>query len=181
MSGGSYSVSGTMDDGQLVVDTQDKGTVRIILNGASIASSTSAPIYVKGADKTVIILADGTENYLRGGDSYVFEDPESNEPNGAIFSEDDLTITGSGSLTVEANYNHGIVSRDDLKITGGTVTVTAAGDGIRGKDSTTVKGGSITVSAGADGLKSTNADDPDRGFVTIEGGILEVSAGLDGI
>lgn len=87
-----------------------------------------------------------------------------------IFSHDDLTINGSGSLTVNANYNNGIVSKDDLKITGGTITVTAVNDAVKGRDSLTVKDGALTVKAGGDGMQATNDEEADRGNIVIEGG-----------
>jgi len=178
---GTYNISGTLDDGQIVVDTQDKETVVLVLDGADIACSTSAPIYVANAEKTVVTLADGTENVVTDGDAYVLVDLESDEPNAAIFSKDDLTINGTGSLTVYANYNNGIVSKDDLKITGGELTVTAVNDGIKGKDSVAVKDGTITVNAGSDGIQATNQEDTEKGFVAIEGGTLNITAGLDGV
>ena len=91
---GTYSISGTLNNGQIVVDTQDKETVNLILNGIDISYATSAPIYVSNADKTVITLANGTENVVTDGTSYVFPDTETDEPNAAIFSKDDLTING---------------------------------------------------------------------------------------
>jgi hypothetical protein len=176
-----YSISGTLDDGQIIVDTQDEETVYLILDGVDIACSTSAPIYVSNAEKTVITLADGSENYVTDGDAYVFEDAESDEPNAAVFSRDDLTINGGGSLTVTANYNNGIASKDDLKITGGDITVTAVNDGIKGRDSIAVLDGTITVNAGGDGLQSNNDEDPEKGIIAIEGGTLDITAGLDGV
>ena len=178
---GTYNISGTLDDGQIIVDTKDKETVALVLNGTDIACSTSAPIYVVNAEKTVITLADGTENHVTDGESYLLEDTASDEPNAAIFSKDDLTINGTGSLTVQANYHNGIASRDDLKITGGTITVNAANDGLKGRDSIAVRDGTITVNAGGDGLRSDNPDDSDKGYISIEGGTLDITAGLDGI
>jgi hypothetical protein len=179
-SAGMYSISGTLNDGQVIVDTQDAETVVLVLNGADITSSTSAPIYVSNAEKTVMTLADGTENYVTDGDSYLFEGAE-DEPNAAVFSKDDLTINGNGSLTVNANYNNGIASKDDLKITGGGITVNAVNDGIKGRDSIAVKDGTITINAGGDGMQSNNDIDAEKGYVTIEGGTLDITAGLDGI
>jgi hypothetical protein len=179
-SAGMYSISGTLNDGQIIVDTQDAETVALILNGADITYSTSAPIYVSNAEKTVITLADGTENYVTDGASYIFEDAE-DEPNAAIFSKDDLTINGNGSLTVYANYNNGIASKDDLKITGGSITVTAVNDGIKGRDSIAVKDGTITINAGSDGMQANNDIDAEKGYVAIESGTLDITAGLDGI
>jgi hypothetical protein len=178
---GRYIVSGTLNDGQIMVDTEDEGTVSLVLNGADITCTTSAPIYVLNADKVVITLADGTENSVTDGPTYLLADAESDEPNAAIFSKDDLTINGTGSLAVQASYRHGIVSKDDLKITGGTIAVDAAGDGIKGKDSIAIRDGLITIHAAGDGLQAYNDTDPDEGTVVIEGGTLDVTAGLDGI
>jgi hypothetical protein len=178
---GTYDISGTLDDGQIIVDTQDEETVHLVLEGVDITSSTNAPIYVRNAEKTVITLADGTENIVADGAAYVFEDAESDEPNATVFSKDDLTINGSGSLTVNANYKNGITSKDDLKITGGTITVNAVNDGIKGRDSIAVVDGTITVDAGGDGLQSTNDEDAEKGYVSIEGGTFDITAGLDGI
>ncbi len=185
-SAGTYSISGTLDDGQIIVNTKDEETVKLVLNGVDITCSTSAPIYVKNAEKTVITLADGTENFITDGDSYIvedsfIEDSESIEPNAAIFSKDDLTINGSGSLTVNANYNNGIQSKDDLKITGGNITVNAVNDGIKGRDSIAVKDANITVNAGADGMQSNNDSNEEKGYVVIESGTINITAGKDGI
>ena len=180
-SAGSYNISGALNDGRIIVDTVDKETVGLVLNGADIACSTSAPIHVINAEKTVITLADGTENYVTDGTSYIFEDAESDEPNATIFSNDDLTINGNGSLTVNANYNNGITSDDDLKITGGSITVNAVNDGIKGRDSIAVKDGTITVNAGGDGMQSNNDEDAEEGYISIEGGTLNITAELDGI
>jgi hypothetical protein len=180
-SAGTYSVSGTLTDGQIVVDTADPETVVLVLNGVDITYSTSAPIYVRNAEKTVITLADGTENIVTDGVAYVFSDGDPDEPNAAIFSKDDLTINGSGSLTVHANYNNGIASKDDLKITGGTITVNAVNDGIKGRDSIAVLDGTITINAGGDGLQANNDEDAEKGYVFIEGGVVEVIAGQDGV
>jgi hypothetical protein len=179
-SAGTYSISGTLNDGQIRVDTADEETVVLVLNGADIACSTSAPIYVSTAEKTVITLADGTENSVTDGDSYVFEDGE-DEPNAAVFSKDDLTINGNGSLAVNANYNHGIASKDDLRITGGSITVDAVNDGIKGRDSIGVKDGAIIIKAGGDGMQSNNDEDVEKGVISIDGGTFDITAGMDGI
>jgi hypothetical protein len=177
---GTYQISGTLDDGQIIVDTQDAENVILILDGVNITSLDSAPIYVANAEKVILTLAAGSQNIVTDGNAYSNLD-EGGEPNAAIFSKDDLTINGEGALTVNANYNNGIASKDDLKITGGTITVIAANDGIKGRDSLAVKDGLITVVAGADGLQANNDEDPQEGFVVIEGGTLNITAGLDGV
>ena len=161
--GGTYLISGSLDDGQIIVDTQDKETVRLVLNGADISCSTSAPIYVASANKTIIVLADGSENRLTDGESYILEDKESDEPNAAVFSKSDLTINGDGALTVTANYNNGIANKDDLKIVSGLITVEAVNDGLKGRDCIGIKGGTITITAGGDGMQSNNDEDPAKG------------------
>jgi len=178
--GGAYRLSGSLDDGQIIVDAQDGGTVVLILNGVEMHSSTSAPIYVMDSEATVIVLADGSENSVSDGDSYVFE-YEADEPSAAIFSKDPLTIAGNGSLTVEATFNDGIASKDGLIITGGAIAITSVDDGIRGKDYLIVRGGQITIDAQGDGLKSDNEEDATLGYVLIEDGVLDITSGGDAI
>lgn len=117
---GTYVLSGKLSEGQVVVDSQDDGDVHLVLNGVDIHDSDSAPIYVKEAGKAIVTLAAGTENTVSDGETYVFPDASDDEPNAAVFSKADLTINGEGRLTVNANYKHGINSKDDLKIMSGT-------------------------------------------------------------
>ena len=176
---GTYSLSGALTDGQIVVDTADDGVVQLILNGVDIHNETGAAISIVNAEKVVIVLADGTQNALSDGASYVFADPAETEPNAALFSKSDLTIAGNGALTVTGNYNDGIASKDGLLIAGGTLTVTAADDGLRGKDYLIVTGGALTVTAQGDGLKADNEEDATAGYIAIEAGTVTVTAGGD--
>lgn len=179
--GGVYVLSGTLDDGQIVVEAEDKSTVRLVLNGVDIHSSTSAPIYVKDAEKTVISLPEGTENTISDGEQYVYDDAEEEEPNSAIFSKDNLTINGDGKLVVEANFNDGIIGKDDLRITGGNIEVTAKDDAIVGRDLLAVSDGNFTIIAGGDGIKSTNDENDEKGNIALEGGTYNITADNDGI
>ena len=179
-SGGTYVISGQLTDGQIIIDSVDKQTVRLILNGAEINCSSSAPIYVKEAEKTVISLEEGTTNSVSDTVNYVLEEG-SDEPDATIFSKADLTINGTGTLTIEANYNNGITSKDDLKIMEGTIDISSVGDAIKGKDMVAIKQGTITIDATEDGIKSTNSTDAGKGFIYIEGGNLDITAGNDGI
>ena len=185
-SGGTYEVSGTLEDGQIIVDSADEINVYIVFNGVDISCSNSAPIYVKSAKNTIITLADNSENYLSDGSEYLYEELNddgtvTDEPSACIFSKDDLTINGNGTLNVVGNYNNGIASKDDLKITAGTVNVTAINNGLKGKDSITIKGGEITVNSIGDGVKSDNTEDTTKGYIIIEGGSLNITSGGDGI
>lgn len=179
--GGVYVLSGTLDEGQIVVEAEDKSTVRLVLNGVNIHSSTSAPIYVKDAEKTVISLPEGTENTISDGTQYVYDDKEKEEPNSAIFSKDNLTINGDGKLTVKANFNDGIIGKDELRITGGNIVVTAEDDTIVGRDLVAVQDGNLMLTAGGDGIKSTNDEDAEKGNIALEGGTYNIAADNDGI
>jgi hypothetical protein len=178
---GTYRLSGTLTDGQIIVDTQDEDVVRLILNGVDLHNSDSAAINVVNGKKVVLILADGSENTISDGQTYVFENAEEDEPNAAIFSKGDLSIYGSGALTVNGNYNDGIASKDGLVIASGTITVSAVDDGIRGRDYIVVQDGNITVNAGGDGLKSDNAEDTTKGYIEVDNGVMRVTAGGDAI
>ncbi|WP_082106781.1 carbohydrate-binding domain-containing protein [Micromonospora haikouensis] len=174
---GSYQISGTLNNGYVKVDTAAAGTVELILSGASITNSTSSPLYVTNADAVTVTLAAGTTNRLTDATAYT----NTGEPDAALFSAADLTIGGTGALTVQARYQDGIVSKDDLVIQSGTITVNAVDDAIRGKDSLTVNGGAITVTSTAgDGLKS-NDTEAGKGVVNITNGTISVSVADDGI
>lgn len=179
--GGTYCISGTLKDGQIVVDAKDS-EVNIVLNGAEITCSNSSPIYVKDSDKTIIALADNSENTLSDGEVYTYADESTDEPDSAIYSKDDITFIGSsGSLTVNGNYNDGIKGKDDLVIEGGNITVNSVNDGITGKDSLLVSDGNLTIEAGKDGLKSSNETDEGKGNITVNGGTININSQNDGI
>ncbi len=188
---GTYSVSGKLDDGQIIVDVDKtaypEGVVELSLEGAEITSKTTSPVYVASvADECVIKLKNGTENVISDSKEYTNAD----ESSGAIYSKDDLKIKGKGSLTVNGNCTDGIVGKDSVKIFNGTVTVNAADDGIRGKDSvkigdsddTEFTGLVVTVNSTAgDGIKATNDTEEDKGKVIINGGTVNITAYADGI
>jgi hypothetical protein len=178
---GTYSLSGTLNDGQVMVDSSDDEVVRLILNGVDLSSSTSAPISISQAGSAALVLAQGTENRVTDAATYVFASTEEDEPNAAVFSKADLTILGEGSLIVNGNFNDGIASKDGLLITGGIISVTAVDDGIRGKDYLSVTDGNITLNTGGDGLKSDNEEDTAKGFIAISGGVFSITAGGDAI
>lgn len=176
---GTYLVSGTLTDGQIVVDADDTDKVQIVLAGADITCTDSAAIYSKNADKVFLTLADGTENTLINGGSYA--DIDENNIDSVVFSKTDLTLNGSGSLTIDAQAGHGVVSKDELTITGGSYTVTAAGHGMAGKDSLAVAGGTFTITSGKDGLHAENADDSSLGFLYVADGEFTIAAQGDAV
>lgn len=177
-SGGTYIISGTLTEGQLVVDADDE-KVQIVLDNADITCATSAAIYVKSAGKTFITLAEGSENILMN--TAEFETIDDNNIDAVIFSKDDLALNGSGTLTINSENGHGIVSKDDLKITGGTYNITAASHALSGKDSVRIAAGTFNLVSGKDGIHSENADDSSKGYVYIAGGKFTIDSTGDGI
>lgn len=178
---GTYRLTGTLSDGQVLVDAADDGTVRLILNGVNIHSSTSAPVYIKSAEKTVVILADGTQNKLSDTANYVFESAEEDEPNATLFSNDNLTVYGSGELSIVANYNDAINSDDGVLIYGANITIAAVDDGIRGKDYLVVRDASLEITAGGDGMKSDNDSAEALGQIQIVNSIVAIDSAGDAI
>lgn len=171
---GVYVVSGTLEDGQIIVDASDSDKVQIVLDGASINCETNAAIYVREADKVFITLAEDSENTLSSGTEYTQIDD--NTVDGVIFSKSDLACNSTGSLTIEANYKHGIVSKDDLVITGGTYNITAADNGITAKDQLKILDGTFTIDAANSAVKAQNTDDTELGNIYIAGGTFTIKA-----
>ena len=121
--GGSYRVTGMLTSGQIVVNAPEEKVV-LALDGVSVTCENSAALYVVKAKMVILSLVSGSENALASTGEYIQTDD--NTVDAAIFSKDDLTIKGSGALTVSSETGHGIVSKDELKIKSGTITVTAA-------------------------------------------------------
>ena len=175
---GVYIVSGTLEDGQIIVDASDSDKVQIVLDGVNINCEANAAIYVREADKVFITLAENSSNTLGGGNEYTQIDD--NTVDGVIFSKSDLVCNGTGSLTIEADYKHGIVSKDDLVITGGTYKIVAADNGITAKDQLKILDGSFDIDAANSAVKAKNTDDAELGNIYIAGGIFTIEAEQDG-
>lgn len=173
---GTYIVSGNLADGSITVTTSENDKVQIVLNGVKIACSSGPAIDVQSADKCFITLAEGTQNSLSDGSAFASEDA-----NACIYATCDLTINGSGLLDVSGNYRHGVFSKDDLVVYGGSINVSAVEDGLNGKDSVKIGAGDISIDSGADGVKSSKSTNPEKGFVYVSGGSLSIDAEDDGI
>ena len=173
---GTFVVSGTLDDGSIVVDTNSKAKVWLLFDGVAIHCSDNACLRVEQADKVFLTLAADSENSLVSGAAYS-QTAQDNGVDGAIFARDDLTVNGSGALTVTAGYQHGISANDDLVITGGSLTVTAPADALRANDSLRICEASITADAGDDGVVVNHAD----GYLYIESGTLHITSDGDAI
>lgn len=192
---GTYVVSGTLADGQIVVSLPgDEDKAQIVLDGVTIHNEDGPAIQVDQADKVFLTLADGSTNALSDGTSYALAEGE-DEPYAALYSKDDLTINGSGALEVTGNYRHGIASKDDMVITGGTISVTSVEDAVRGNDAVEIGGGNITVNAGDDAFHSeylfyiadgtVNVESCVEGYeaekILVHGGETSIVASDDGV
>ncbi len=175
---GTYIFSGTLSEGQIVVDA-DNAKVQIVFDNVDITCASSAAVYVKSAEKVFVTLAEGSQNTLRNTDEYVAIDD--NNIDAVIFSKSDLTLNGTGSLTIVSAEGHGIVSKDDLKITGGTYDITAAGHALSGKDSVRIADGTFILTAEKDGIHAENADDEEKGYIYIADGDFTITSDGDGM
>ena len=173
-----YVISGSLN-GMLVVDAPDTAKLQLVLSGVDITSEASAALYILEADKVFVTLADGTTNTLANGGSFIAVDD--NNIDGALFSKQDLTLNGSGSLTVTSTAGHGIVCKDDLVITGGTYVVNSASHGLDANDSVRIINAALTIDAGKDAIHCENSDDATKGFVYISSGSIKAEAEGDGI
>lgn len=174
-----YIISGALTDGMLVVNAPDTAKLQLVFSGVDITSKTSAALYILEADKVFLTLAEGTTNTLANGGSFAAIDD--NNIDSPLFSKQDLTINGKGSLTVTSPAGHGIVCKDDLVITGGSCVINCASHGLDANDSVRVVGASITIDSGKDAIHCENNEDTSKGFVYIGGGSIKVEAEGDGI
>ena len=178
---GEYMLSGELSNGRLAVDCSEEGKVTLYLNGINVHTDGAAAILIgECKPKVVLSLVSGTENTLSNGAQAAPDEDE--EPNGVIFSQSDLVIEGSGSLKVTAASADGIVSKDELEINGGKITVESKRHGIKGKDCVEIYESEtsvteISITAGRDGIKSTNKKDSSRGYVSIRGGSISINCG----
>lgn len=175
-----YLLSGVLDNGQLVIDAGESGQVYLVFSNLNISCQFSAPVYVKSADKVIIELASGSSNSLTDAKSYSYASEEKTEPNACLFSDCDLTISGSGSLKINGNYNNGIGCQDNLSIKDGDITVSAANNAVKGSRSVMVEDGNLTVDQAVNGIITESIRDSE-GFILISGGNFSVTCSGDAL
>ncbi|MDE6023927.1 MAG: carbohydrate-binding domain-containing protein [Lachnospiraceae bacterium] len=176
---GIYILSGTLDNGMIIVNSEKTDKTQLVLNNVTIHSETSAPIYIMQSDKVFITMAAGTTNTLSNGGA--FEAIDENSIDAVIFSKEDITLNGSGTLIVTSPVGHGIVSKDSLTITSGSYDINCASHALVGKDDVCIANGDFTIVSGKDGIHAENADDAAAGFVYILNGTYSIAAEGDGI
>lgn len=175
---GHYVLSGELTDGSIIVNAGKSDKIWIALDGVTLHCEDGAAIRIEQADKVFLTLQDGAENLLSSGAQYSPENMTSGV-DGVIYSRDDLTVNGTGSLVVNAAYYHGIVCNDDLAVTGGNITINAVQDGIHANDSVRICDSAISISAGDDGITVSNDDE--TAFLYIASGSITVSSCYEGL
>ena len=174
---GTYRLSGTLSDGQIVVNAPDTDKVQLVLDNAEITKKSGAALYVIQADKVFVTTVNGSTNTLASTGEFVSTDD--NNVDGAVFAKSDIVFNGAGTLNISCETKHGVVTKDDLKIGGGTYNITSASQGLSGKDSVRIAAGTLNINSGTDAIHSENADDAAKGFIYIAGGTLELTSGRD--
>ena len=168
--GGSYELKGDLSNGQIKVAVPKTEQVELIFNNFTASCNTSAPLYIESADKATIYVAAGSVNTLTDATLYQFANPADDKPNACIYSSDDLTIKGEGTLNVNGNYNNGIGCKNDLRIKDCTLNVTGVNNILKGNDSVEIEGAKVKLSGGEDAIKSDTADRTDKGYILISAG-----------
>ncbi len=176
---GAYLLTGALSDGQILVDAGDSDKIQLVLDNVSVACSGSAAIYVREADKVFLTMTEGSENSLTSSGEFVQTDD--NNVDAAVFSKADLTMNGNGTLTVGCESGHGVVSKDTLKIAGGTYEITSASQGLSGKEGVEIADGVFVITSGKDGIHAENDEDASLGSIYIESGTFVITAGGDGM
>ena len=175
---GHYVLTGELTNGSIIIDAEKSDKIWLLLNGVTIHCDNDAAIRVVQADKVFLTLADDTENTISSG-AQSDSQTDSSDVDGVIYSRDDLTINGNGTLVVNAEYYHGIVCNDDLAITGGNITINAVQDGIHANDSVRIRDSVISISAGDDGITVSNDDE--TAFLYVESGSISIPSCYEGL
>lgn len=181
---GTYVFSGDCDNGSITVKKGVTG-VTIVLNGLTLTNDDSAAITLNKTAEASLIAAAGTTNTVADTEGLSDENAAVKVKSGAA-----LAISGTGTLTVDGNAKNGIKGAADAVITvaEGKLNINAVNDGLSCDDELKITGGTLSITAGGDAVKASpdtdNTENPDTtslGNVTISGGTLTLNATGDGV
>ena len=201
---GTYLLSGTLEEGQLLVDAEEGAEIFLVFDGFKISNSTDAPLLFESGSSITLVLKDGSENAVTDLRS------RAEENQAAIYTKSDLTISGNGTFDVTGTAEDAIHSKTNVTVQGGTINLKAGDDAIHADETLTIldgkvtvleseegleglvvdiQGGDITVNASDDGLNASDGSGSDKApgqategaEIHISGGVLTVKAGGDGI
>lgn len=156
--GGHYEISGTLDNGQIYIET-DKKKVKLLLNNCSITNKSGAAIYCQQAKKVTLESLPGTTSTISDGGTH-------DEDKGAVFSEDTVVLKGEGTINIKGVYAHGVKSDDDIRVDGGTVNITATKSCLYANDAIEINGGTLFCDGGTNGIKTSKPES----MITVNGG-----------
>lgn len=176
---GMYVINGTATNVTIRVSVGEEDKVQLVLDGVNITNDQTPALTVISGDKVSVTTQDATHNVLTVTGTFV-PDGDMNT-DAVIFSKSDLELNGDGTLDINSSKGNGISSKDELKITGGTYSITSYQDALEANDAIVVKGGEIDIVSEKDGLHSENNDNSSLGYIIIENGTLNINAGDDAI
>lgn len=177
---GVYHIKGNTSDGQVKVKAQDTDVVVLVLDGVDITNKSGCAVHIKKALKAYVVPYKNSNNKLTDTKNYVFDaDDTDGEPDATIFSKADLVISGSGKLTIDANYSSAIKGKDNVTISKANITADSTDDAIKGRDSLTVKDSVVTVKAVNTAFKTTNDEDENTGDMVLSGGTFKIECQTD--
>lgn len=173
---GTYIFTGTLNDGQIVVDmADDTHKAQIILDNVNINCSTSAGINVVSADKVFVSMAENSKNSITANIS------NQDSIDAGIFSRSDITLNGNGELDILVTNGDGIVGKDELTITSGTYNIIADGHGLDANDSIAIADGVFNITSQKDGMHSEHNTNVEKGNIYILNGEFNINSVQDGI
>jgi hypothetical protein len=175
---GVFVLSGEGENITVMIEAETEAKVQLVLDGVSVENENAPAIYVKSADK-VFVTTTNSDNVMKVTGTY--EADGDTNLDAVIFSKTDLVLNGAGTLEIISAQGNGITSKDDLKLTGGTYSITSLLDGLEANDSIRIAGGDIMIDSGKDALHSENEDDSSLGYIYILDGTLQITASDDGI
>ncbi|MDD3107883.1 MAG: carbohydrate-binding domain-containing protein [Alistipes sp.] len=174
-----YILSGATTDGSFTLydDATDGSKSKLTLNGLELTSTIGPALNIQTHKRVFVHLNEGTTNRVCDAENYTNAQAESEDQKGALFSEEQITFSGTGVLLVSGKHKHALACDDYIRIRPGVTLVIsgAVKDGIHTNDGVQIDGGLVHVTASSDGIEC------EEGAVTIAGGVITVQAADDAI
>lgn len=168
----SLHLYGECADGSLTIYSWKKLGLKL---ESLILTNPDGPAINNQCGKALYVTLDSNDNSLSDGAAYAERDIDQKA---TLFSEGQIYLQGSGSLTVYGNYRNGIASDDYIVMRGGHVKIdmaSNASNGIKVNDGFTMQGGELNVKVQGDGARGIKSD----ARTTIEGGLVSIATSGD--
>ncbi|SDA18292.1 protein of unknown function [Ruminococcus sp. YE71] len=188
---GTYVVTGECAEGSITVKKGTEGVVLVLSDIRLTSSETSPLKIGKEASAEIVIEGENTLTDAEDpANEDSADETAAADFEGAavkIKSNANVVFSGSGTLTADGSAcKNGIKGGEGADITvseGVTLNVKAVNNALSSDGSVTVNGGTLDLTADGDGLKSSPDEDDEtsEAVVNINGGDITISAGDDGI